>query len=134
MSFNRNIPKISNNDVDFIPFQITNLKFAFIYFHLCSTFPVNQNLLHTLNCREDLIVSNTEKVENRNVRFLYPESEREWVREREIKREWERQRAKRKMAKTSRYYFYFVYYKMSKKRVLKKYKRNRNLLPYISCN
>ena len=59
--------KTCSNEENIFPFQITDSKFVFMYFHLYPILTVNQNLLYDLNCREDFVTSYTIKLRYENV-------------------------------------------------------------------
>ena len=59
--------KTCSNEENIFPFQITDSKFVFMYFHLYPILTVNQNLLYDLNCREDFVTSYTIKLKYKNV-------------------------------------------------------------------
>ena len=80
--------KTCSHEENIFPFQITDSKFVFMYFHLYPILTVNQNLLYDLNCREDFVTSYTIKLKYKNVIRFFKKAE--WYIERERKRERER--------------------------------------------
>ena len=64
-----------SNEENIFPFQITDSKFVFMYFHLYPILTVNQNLLYDLNCREDFVTSYTIKLKYENVIRFFKKAE-----------------------------------------------------------
>ena len=76
--------KTCSNEENIFPFQITDSKFVFMYFHLYPILTVNQNLLYDLNCREDFVTSYTIKLKYKNVIRFFKKAE--WYIERNRER------------------------------------------------